>query len=154
MRTKLKSREGFTLVELLVGMLAVGMLSLVVGAMLFFGWKSWRVNNASVEMQRDTSLAMRVIAREIRRTPINQITVGTSLTCVNTNGTYVFSQSGGDLNLQVDSQAAWPLIRNYVDSVNGFSTTKTNALGIVSVSLNLTAGDDISNNRMVIYSRN
>lgn len=151
MNVKMTSNRGFTIIELLVGMLAVGMLSLIIGSMLIFAWKSWHMNNNSVELQRDTSLAMRVIAREIRRTPIEKITVGSALTCINTNGTYTFSQSGGDLNLQVGSDPAWPLVRDYVSS---FNTTKTNALGVVSVTLNLSTGSDDSQNRMIIYSRN
>ena len=147
---KNKSSSGFTIFEVLVAMLATSILILIVGLMLYVGWLGWRRNSESVNMQRDASLAMRIMAREIRRTPIDEITIGNSLICANTNGTYSFTMSGDDLNLQKDSDPQWALIR---DCVSSFSTSKTNAAGVV-VTLNLDTGSDDSNNKMIIYSRN
>lgn len=72
MKTK-KQCKGFTLVELMVSMLAFAVMVLAVGSMLFYGWLGWRRNTESVSMQRDALIAMNVIAREIRNSSINEV---------------------------------------------------------------------------------
>lgn len=151
MRNKIP-KAGFSLIELMMAMLATSILVLAVGSMLVYGWMGWKRNNDSVAMQRDVSLAMRIIAREIRRTPMTGITVGDTLTCINANGTYAFTASGRDLNFQVDSEVTFPLVR---DCLSGFSTTNNPLNGSVAVLLNLnTAGMDVSTNSMVVFTRN
>lgn len=71
---KVKTKEGFTLVELLVAMLAFSIMILAVGLMLVYGWLGWRQTTHSVNMQRDAVLAMEQIAREIRTSNIADIT--------------------------------------------------------------------------------
>ena len=66
-------QEGFTVVELMVGLLATTILSLTVGTMLVFGWRSWSHYTEWVGMQRDATIAMRSISREIRKSNIDEI---------------------------------------------------------------------------------
>jgi prepilin-type N-terminal cleavage/methylation domain-containing protein len=69
-----KQCSGFTIIELMVSMVAMAILSLAVGTMLVSGWTGWRRNTESVGMQRDAVFAMNVIAREIRNSNISEIT--------------------------------------------------------------------------------
>lgn len=145
-----RSREGFTIVELMIGMLAAAIFALAVGSVLFYAWLGWKRNTVSLEMQRDTTLAMRVIAKEIRRTPLQDISPGSSLTCVNTNGTVSITVNSGDLQMQVNSDPAFALVRDHVVSF----ATSTSANGAVRVQLVLNTGTDDSTSSMVVYSRN
>lgn len=149
-------KSGFTVVELMVAMLATAILSLVAGLMLVYGWMGWHKNFSAVQMQRDTTLAMRVIAKEIRRTPIEKITDGTSLTCINTNGAYTFSTSGGDLNLEKDAGTPWPLVRDAGAAIRASKEVdaKGNLTGSVTVVLTLDTGTDSCISTNIVYSRN
>ena len=73
MKTK-RTKQGFTIVELLVAMVAFSIMILAVGLMLIYGWLGWRKNTHSVNMQRDAVLAMEQIAREVRNSNIAEIT--------------------------------------------------------------------------------
>ena len=146
-------KGGFGMVEMMVAILATSILALTVGSMLVSGWTGWKRYNDSVAMQRDASLAMRRIAKEIRRTPTSGVTVGaSSLICINTNGIYRFSENNGNLNLKVDSGADFPLVRGFVVA-SGFNST-ANSSRSVRITLNLSTGSDNSNNQMIIFTRN
>lgn len=149
------AKSGFGMLELMLAMVATSIMALMVGSMLVYGWQGWKRNLDSVNMQRDVSLAMRVIAKEIRRTPLDNIDTSnaSSLTCVNDAGTYTFSISGRDLNLQVNGGAPWSLVRDTVVA-SGFTATKNLVNESVTVSLDLSTGPDDSNTRMVIVTRN
>lgn len=73
-----KQSKGFTVVELMVGMLAMSVMVLVVGSMLFYGWLGWRRSMESVGMQRDALIAMETIAKEIRSSNISEVTGDTA----------------------------------------------------------------------------
>lgn len=143
-------KAGFTIIELMAAMVATAIFAMAVGAVLFYVWTGWRRNTVSVQMQRDTTLAMQVIAREIRRTPLEDIAPGTSLTCVNGTGKVAIMQNNGNLNMQVNADPAFTLVRDHVVSF----TTSTNANGAVRVALSLYTGSDASKCSMVVYSRN
>ena len=68
-----KQRSGFTVMELMVGMIAFSVMVLVVGSMLVFGWLGWRRSAESVAMQRDAVIAMNMIAKEIRMSNLGEI---------------------------------------------------------------------------------
>jgi prepilin-type N-terminal cleavage/methylation domain-containing protein len=70
---KERRNEGFSLVELMLATIAFGILAVSVGTLLYFGWLGWRINKESVAMQRDASLAMRMMAKEIRNSMIDEI---------------------------------------------------------------------------------
>ena len=60
-------RAGFTLIELMMAMLAGAIMALVVGSILVFGYQGWADNNRKVELQRDASLAMEAVGRQLRQ---------------------------------------------------------------------------------------
>ena len=149
--TRKKHQAGFTLVELMLGIMATAILALAVGIMLVYAFRGWRQNTESVQMQRNATLAMRVMAKEIRRTPLVNISDGSSsLICTNASGTVSIRQQGGNLSLQVDAERPFILVNDIVTAFN----TRSRPDGSVTVRLNLATGSDISTNAMVIYSRN
>lgn len=145
-------KSGFTLVELMVTAVAFSILALATGSMLVFGWQGWKRMNDSVDMQRDASLAMYVMAREVRKSSIDEITVGNQLGCVDTDGTNVsFTVSGGNLDMAKNATFSMRLIRGQAVSLE---TTKNTANRSVTLTLSSTAGDDPSQIISTIYVRN
>lgn len=147
------SKSGFTLVELMVVALAFSILALATGSMLVFGWQGWKRINDSVDMQRDASLAMYVMTREVRKSSSANITDGNNqLGCVSPGGTNItFTVSGGNLDMAVNGTFSMRLIRGQAVSL---VTTKNTANRSVQFKLNLTAGDDPSQIVSTIYVRN
>lgn len=135
-------RSGFSVVEMMAAMLALAILVLTVGLVLISAWTGWTRGKASVQMQRDATVAMRLIAKEVRQTPIENITTGTSLVC----GTNSFTKVGSNL------------VYKEIDLVDGvvtsFRTRKDVSEGTVQVSLNLDTGSDQSSIIATFYSRN
>ena len=148
MKRVINTKAGFSIVELMMGILASSIMALAVGSILYYAWLGWAQNSAAAEMQRDASISMRFIAREIHRSAIDDISAGATLTCTHTNGTYTFVQNGGTLEMQFDGQSV-PLVR---DILTKFNTTISNRAVIVE--LDLSTGSDISENKMTIFTRN
>jgi Tfp pilus assembly protein PilW len=73
MKTK-KAKQGFTIMELILSVVAFAIMIMAVGLMLIYGWLGWRKSTQSVNMQRDAVLAMQQIAREIRISNVTEIT--------------------------------------------------------------------------------
>ena len=151
MKRSRKTSRGFSIVELLMGMLASSILALAIGSVMVYVWTGWVRNSASVEMQRDSTLAMRTIAREIRRTPVQNIDDGVSLTCLNTNGTFVFTESGRNL---IRQQGGSSIILARGILIPGSFDSKVNPDESVTVNMTLNTGADISKNTMTVYTRN
>ncbi len=59
-------RAGFTLLELLAGIVAAAVLALTAGSMLWYGYRGWQRVGDSIGMQRDMRAAMDVMCRAIR----------------------------------------------------------------------------------------
>lgn len=151
MKLTKKRNDGFTVFELMVSIIAFSIMVAAVGSILVATWQGWANNRRSILMQRDATITMHLIAREIRRTPLLtggfSITVGDPLTCVNTNGTYIFTRSGGDLQMSANGT-----IITLAENCTGFDSSITN--GGVRVDLDLDIGSDSSQNTIMVYSRN
>jgi Tfp pilus assembly protein PilW len=149
MMRKNVNKEGFTIVELLMATLATSIMAMAIGSILVFAWMGWARQSESVEMQRDVSMAMRIMAKEIRQA--TSVTTGTSLSCTKPGSdVVVFSQSGRDLNMQVNADAPMVIVR---DVATSFSS-EVNGVRSVRVLLALDTGTDNSNVGMVISRRN
>ena len=72
MRTKTE-KQGFTLVELMVSMIAFTLLALIAGTILVFAWNGWRDSMETMGMQRDAMIAMRIMEKEIRNSNIDEV---------------------------------------------------------------------------------
>ena len=66
-------KSGFSLPELMIGMVALAIVSLTVGLLLVHGWKGWKDSRNAVAMQQDSSLAREVIGREVRCSAMEDI---------------------------------------------------------------------------------
>ncbi len=67
------NKKGFTLIELMLTMASSSILILLVGIILFMGYRSWRVNGHYVQLQRDTALAVRIMSEGVRESTTNEI---------------------------------------------------------------------------------
>jgi Tfp pilus assembly protein PilW len=68
-----QTKRGFSVAELMVGMLAFAILALSMGAMLVYAWLGWRDSTESLNLQRDAMVAMLTIEKEIRNSHISEI---------------------------------------------------------------------------------
>jgi len=67
-------RRGYSLVELLAGMLAASILALTLGTMLFHAYDAWDDNHDAVNLHRDGRNAMDLITRAIRDASMARVT--------------------------------------------------------------------------------
>lgn len=73
---KTTDRSGFTVVELMAGLVATAILILTVGALMWFSAANWRQGNTAVNLRRDAAFAMQLMARAARSSSLTNITVG------------------------------------------------------------------------------
>lgn len=95
MFSKRTVKKGFTIVELMVGMLAFSVMALVVATMLIYGWRGWVRSRELVSMQREASLSMLMIVKEIRNSTYAGITDGSGISFSDTGSS--FSESGNSI---------------------------------------------------------
>lgn len=146
---------GFSIIELMLGVIAMAVLVLAIGSMLVFGWRGWRHGNEIVNMQRDASLALRVIAKEIRMSNFSAITDGNPLICPTASGTATFTWSGG--NLDISGSSPMRLVQGWTTYFNSEKMEDASG-GVTSqwvrIALNLNTGVDQINNTLDVYPRN
>ncbi|MFC1763096.1 PilW family protein [Planctomycetota bacterium] len=97
---KIHTQSGFTLVELLIGLVASAIIALGAGTVLLGGHTSWRGSWDRVNLQRDTGLVLTYITHSIR--PASTATVthnGKTLTVSEPNVTSIFSFDDSQKNL-------------------------------------------------------
>ncbi len=70
-----RKNYGFSLIEMMVALLAGVVLALLVGSMIVFSYMAWAHNTDAVKVQDDGSVAMIMIGREIRESGINDILI-------------------------------------------------------------------------------
>jgi len=89
---------GFTIVELLAGMVAASVLAIAVGSVLFYAYRGWTVSSESVDMQRDGTIAMLTLSKRIRAAVPSGVSVsGSDLSIARGGTTAVFRVTGADL---------------------------------------------------------
>jgi prepilin-type N-terminal cleavage/methylation domain-containing protein len=137
---KRKNTAGFTLMELMVGMLAMAIMALTVGSLLVYGWKSWRSTSESIQMQRNAMVSMRILEHRIRNA---------SMADISGFGTQTFTFSA-DPDFSSAELSDGPFV-----TVKSFTAT-TNSLGGVEVSFTLatTGGADEDTYSVTVYPRN
>lgn len=140
-RAENRSRcSGFSLVELMVAMVAVAVMALTVGSVLYYAWVGWSRGRDSVKMQRDVSLAMRMLAKEIRASNPADVEVGSSLKCSNAT----FSMS--------DDRLIYRGMNLIEEGLNDFSSSATPSNVTVKLSVNI--GYDGATVNATYYMRN
>jgi type II secretory pathway pseudopilin PulG len=139
---KRRNSAGFTLVELMAGMLGMAIIALAVGAMLVYGWMGWRRTAESIQMQRNSMVALRILERRIRNASLNEIAgfgVGT---------TQLTFADEPDFSSTTFSEGS------YVQ-IDDFSAT-TNSLGGVDLMFTVSTTTDTDENTysITLYPRN
>lgn len=150
-------KKGFTLPELMFSMLALAILTMTAGVVLVHGWRGWRANNEAVEMQRDISLALRVISREIRCSKYTNMThsarrIDFAAGGVRTNAEAIYLTDFGSL-IYHDGHDDLALVAS---GVSGFSTTGDETNRGVDVVLDYVSdsGYDSGSTAFTVYARN
>ena len=87
-----KSCDGFTIMELLMAALAFSIMMLVVASMLVYAWQGWKRNTEIVNMQRNATIALMMISKEIRNATYDEITAGSGISFAGSGES--FSASG------------------------------------------------------------
>ena len=146
---KIQSNSGFTVVELMAGMVSAAVLALVFSAVLIFGYKGWTRLQAEVAMQGDADVAMRTMDSSVRGA--SNVTWATpTLTVVLTNGvTQTFSKSGSNLLWRAST-----LIANRVGTFSCVVTNTTVNQTTVAVTLGLVQGFETLDMSYSIFLRN
>lgn len=74
MKNRREHRRGYSLIELMAGMLAAAVLALTVGTMLYHAYDAWDDNHDAVNLHRDGRNAMDLMARAIRDASAARVT--------------------------------------------------------------------------------
>lgn len=101
---RLRKKEGFTLVEMMVTIAISAIVILTVSLILVMAYREWRTDNAYVQLRRDAALAVQLMAPDVREstTNANNILTTTNSITFATNSVrpvvHTFTQNGDKLN--------------------------------------------------------
>lgn len=137
MKTDFK-KQGFSLAELLVSMLATAVLVLIVSLVLLMPVRSSRTNNEYARLRRDMALAVQMMARDIRESSGSQVTASENLLILLPGPVFP-----GAAAIKYERSTADGVLRHYVDGVEKGSViteglrrfdpvSLTNAAGVVT----------------------
>ncbi len=133
-----KRNSGFTLVELMVVVLVVGLVVLVTTQIPLFSLSSWRKGADRLRMQRDVDYAMLRIQRKLRPASSSNVYVSDPSTLViNLNTGENFSLQGNQLFYQDPAGVQELVIEG--DAGTQFNVTSNN--GTINITLILTKGN-------------
>jgi prepilin-type N-terminal cleavage/methylation domain-containing protein len=91
---KMTGKDGFTIVELLIGIIAASILALMAGTMLMNAYKGWVRSLALADMERDAAVAIHTLDLAVRGAT-NAVGGATLTVSLPSNGiTRVFSTTG------------------------------------------------------------
>jgi Tfp pilus assembly protein PilW len=138
---KQTAKKGFTIIELMMGMVASTIVAIAVGAMLYYGWSAWRKNMEASAMQRDAMIAMKIMENRIRNSALDEIGWNASQITFANFQNFTSSEIAPDPGVKIKS---------------GSFSVDTNAYGGVQVSFALVtaSGADEKTYDMTIYPRN
>jgi Tfp pilus assembly protein PilE len=138
---KSKKTEGFTIIELMLGVVGLAIIALTVGALLVYAWMGWRRNVESVAMQQNAKVAMRIIEQGIRNANLSQVTW---------NASSINFTKADDLDFATAEFTADSMV-----TITSFNVA-SNAAGGINVSFSLSTASETDENtyQMTIYPRN
>ncbi len=148
-----RQRAGFSLIELVAGMLAAAVLALTAGSMLWYGYRGWRRTVDAVELQRDSRVAMDVLTRSMRAGTNMTFTTGLVFTVWRPNRpTARVYASGRDLFYVPNTASAGNNMRLVGGTLDRFNV----GVGVSnsSVVLVLSTSASMISNRVVVSRRN
>lgn len=145
--------SGFTLVELMVVVLVVGLVVLVTTQIPLFSLSSWRKGADRLRMQRDADYAMLRIQRKLRSASLSDIDVVSdpSTLVIDLNTGENFSLQGNQLFYQ-DPEGVQELV---VEGDAGTQFNVTNPTGtIINITLTLARGNVQTTLKTAVKPRN
>jgi len=119
----LKKKNGFTVVEIMVALVIGSVIMMVAGTLLYQSYVHWADNVVDVDLQRDATFAMDLMARAVRQSTSSQVTVaggGEALTAGITS--FVLNGDGDTIIYTPDTTDPNP-INLATDRVNTLSFT-------------------------------
>jgi prepilin-type N-terminal cleavage/methylation domain-containing protein len=146
----MRTRNAFTLIEVVVVLVLIGLIALVSGAGLMRGIQGYLFVNDSIEIDQKVELAMSRLGREIRE----------CMDCNGVNGTislpYTFENNEGTRELNFSNNDI--LLNNIVliDNVSSFSIERM-ANGCIAVSITMKhnqINEDLPKFQQKIFPRN
>jgi prepilin-type N-terminal cleavage/methylation domain-containing protein len=150
-----RNQNGFTLVELMIAMVGASILALIVATILFMTYRSWRTDNEYARMRRDIAFAMQLMAKEVRISSYNGITVSTNSLLCPTNAMHgrstVFTKSTDKLTYSINGTAPGTLITK---ELSVFTPQPTNNGVLLKLVLVNADGSIAITNETFIYPRN
>ena len=140
-----RNRRGYSLIELLIGMLAAAVLALTVGTMLFHAYDAWDDNHNAVNLHRDGHNAMDLITRAIRGASAARVTTAANnnLVIQNAAGTSSarFWRVGSELRYDPDTGTGGDVIV-LVEAQDCARFNVTMTAADVTIRLDLERGDE------------
>lgn len=134
---------GFTLTELLVGIIAVSILLLTVGAILVGPIRAMRTNEEYARIRRDIGYAMAVMGREVRAASFSGISVNSNVLAIPANEVRPqvtgFQKTGDSLEYLIGGSKSEDLILN---GVHQFSVTRVDVNNVQGVRVRLEIRND------------
>jgi Tfp pilus assembly protein PilW len=129
MRHGKKSKQGYSLVELLAAALAASVLALTAGTMLFHAYDAWNENHEAVNVHRDGRHAMDMMTRAVRAASFARVVTAenNNLVIANAAGTSSvrFQRSRQDLIYDPDTGVDGDEIALVADGARRFIVGKT-----------------------------
>lgn len=146
-------QRGFTIVELLVAVVASAVLALTAGAMLWYGTLGWRRTREAVDLQRDMAVTLDVMSRSVRAGTNLAFATGAVFTVRFTDRptARVFA-SGSDLVYRPDVAAPGNQMTLAKGTLRHFAVAvASNGATVVVV---LAGGGEVLSNRVTVARRN
>jgi Tfp pilus assembly protein PilW len=139
MRHGKKSKQGYSLVELLAAALAASVLALTAGTMLFHAYDAWDENHDAVNVHRDGRHAMDMMTRAVRAASVARVVtaVNNNLVIANEAGTSSvrFRRDGQDLIYDPDTGVDGDETTLVADGIRRFNVSASATAVTVRVDL-------------------
>jgi Tfp pilus assembly protein PilW len=129
MKTKIESRKGFSLIELMVAIATSAIVLLAIAIVIVFGQTSWNDTWTKVNLQRDASYAMLKMSQSIKKATSAVADVnGPVLNLVVDSNSIIFSyaQDTNDLQYQIGEHSETVIsgkVKNLQFGVSGNTVT-------------------------------
>jgi len=149
-----RHKIGFTLVELMVSMLATSIVALTAGTMLFYGYVGWTKNRSAIDIQRDGTLVLDMLSRTIREAAESDITMeADGIRVATAEGEVAFLSSGNTLTYHYIANGLPAQMTLVDDRLDLFTPSLVTNKG-VRVDLRIQEGDQASQSRAFFGCRN
>jgi len=157
----LLTKQGFSLVEILVALLAAVILFLIVGLLLLMPYRTMQANEEYAQLRRDVAVAMRAMTRDIRAYSATDIDISQSdRLLLNSNPgppvrqkiEYIYNSGNQSLSRSINDVDQGEIIE---EGLIVF-TSSVNALGgvVLNIGMESSRGNASLSHQTVIHTRN